>query len=157
MTETPTGPDPILLAEHTWQEVAGFVEEDRRVIIPLGSTEAHGPHLPLDVDTHSADTVARQLAGRIGISLPACTRLVDRMKDEGMVLRERDASDRRVVNGKLSAASRRHVENIDRAMTAKLEIILSRVEAADRQTFVDLHEKLVGASQHKMAEVESAQ
>ena len=59
------GPDPVLLAEHTWQEVATFAEEGRRVIIPIGSTEAHGPHLPIDVDTHSADTVARMLAARI--------------------------------------------------------------------------------------------
>jgi creatinine amidohydrolase len=65
MSDAPTGPDPVLLAEHTWQECAEFAKADRRVIIPLGSTEAHGPHLPMDVDTHSADTVARMLAGRI--------------------------------------------------------------------------------------------
>jgi creatinine amidohydrolase len=36
------------------------------VILPTGSTEAHGPHMPLDTDTHQADTVARLLAERVG-------------------------------------------------------------------------------------------
>jgi creatinine amidohydrolase len=55
-----------LLAEHTWQEAAKLVEEDRLVIVPIGSTEAHGPHLPLDTDTHQAGTVARLLAEQVG-------------------------------------------------------------------------------------------
>ena len=36
------------------------------MIVPAGSTEAHGPHMPLDTDTHQADTVARLLAERVG-------------------------------------------------------------------------------------------
>ena len=35
------------------------------MIVPAGSTEAHGPHMPLDTDTHQADTVARLLAERV--------------------------------------------------------------------------------------------
>lgn len=56
----------VLFAEHTWQEAARLVEEDRLVILPIGSTEAHGPHMPLDTDTHQVDTVARRLAERVG-------------------------------------------------------------------------------------------
>lgn len=50
----------------TWEEARNAVEEDRLVIVPVGSTEAHGPHLPLDVDTHQADHVANLLAERVG-------------------------------------------------------------------------------------------
>jgi creatinine amidohydrolase len=57
--------ESVLLAEHTWQEAAEFVKQDRLVIVPVGSTEAHGPHLPLDTDTHQGDTVARRLAERV--------------------------------------------------------------------------------------------
>lgn len=61
----------VLLAERTWQEAADLVKEDRLVIVPVGSTEAHGPHLPLDTDTHQADTVARRLAERVdGVVAP---------------------------------------------------------------------------------------
>jgi mycofactocin system creatininase family protein len=35
------------------------------LIIPLGSTEQHGPHLPLDTDTRIATAVARTVADRL--------------------------------------------------------------------------------------------
>lgn len=35
------------------------------LIIPVGSTEQHGPHLPLDTDTRIATAVARALADRL--------------------------------------------------------------------------------------------
>jgi creatinine amidohydrolase len=56
----------VLLAEHTWPEAGELAAEDRLVIVPIGSTEAHGPHMPLDTDTHQADTVARRVAQREG-------------------------------------------------------------------------------------------
>ncbi|MCV6962407.1 mycofactocin biosynthesis peptidyl-dipeptidase MftE [Mycobacterium intermedium] len=36
------------------------------ILVPLGSTEQHGPHLPLDTDTRIATAVARALAERLG-------------------------------------------------------------------------------------------
>ena len=38
-------------------------------MIPLGSTEQHGPHLPLDTDTQIASAVAREAAARLGARL----------------------------------------------------------------------------------------
>ncbi|WP_242669961.1 mycofactocin biosynthesis peptidyl-dipeptidase MftE [Mycobacterium decipiens] len=35
------------------------------ILIPLGSTEQHGPHLPLDTDTRIATAVARATAARL--------------------------------------------------------------------------------------------
>jgi mycofactocin precursor peptide peptidase len=35
------------------------------LIVPIGSTEQHGPHLPLDTDTRIATSVARAVAGRM--------------------------------------------------------------------------------------------
>ncbi len=61
----PTTPD-VLLGQRTWQDARTLAREDRLVIVPVGSTEAHGPHMPLDTDTHQADTVARLLAERVG-------------------------------------------------------------------------------------------
>ncbi|MDO9035000.1 MAG: creatininase family protein, partial [Methanoregula sp.] len=45
----------------------------RKVILPLGSLESHGPHMPLGTDTLTAYEIAREIAGRIpGIGvLPA--------------------------------------------------------------------------------------
>lgn len=54
------------LADLTSAEVGASVQSGRRgVIVPLGATEQHGPHLPLSVDTDivvaMADAVAQRL------------------------------------------------------------------------------------------------
>ena len=54
------------LEQLTWEEAGAAVEAGRLVIVPAGATEAHGQHLPLDVDTHQAATVAARLAERVG-------------------------------------------------------------------------------------------
>lgn len=47
------------LGELTWREVG---ERRSTLLVPLGSTEQHGPHLPLDTDTRIAAEVTRRLA-----------------------------------------------------------------------------------------------
>lgn len=54
------------LAKLTWWEARDAVAANPLVILPVGSTEAHGPHLPLDVDTHQAGRVAELVAERTG-------------------------------------------------------------------------------------------
>jgi creatinine amidohydrolase len=49
----------------TWTDAEQAIRDSRLVIIPTGATEAHGPHLPLDADTHQVQHVARRLAERI--------------------------------------------------------------------------------------------
>src|SRR6516225_2020450 len=42
----------------------------RLLVVPVGSTEQHGPHLPFDTDTQIAVAVARRAcAGRPGVAL----------------------------------------------------------------------------------------
>jgi creatinine amidohydrolase len=56
------------LPEATWTEVDGAPR--RVVIVPLGSLEQHGPHLPLDTDTRIAVAVAHgAAAGRDGVAV----------------------------------------------------------------------------------------
>ena len=56
---------PILWAEQTWEQIADSRARDvEMVIFPIGSTEQHGPHLPLDVDTFSAEAVAHAVSAR---------------------------------------------------------------------------------------------
>ena len=51
------------LAEVTWPEVAA----DRApvLVVPIGATEQHGPHLPLSTDTDIAVSLAARLAVRV--------------------------------------------------------------------------------------------
>ena len=54
------------LAELTWPQVAQAVAEGATtVILPLGATEQHGPHLPLGTDTLRAEALAARLAERL--------------------------------------------------------------------------------------------
>jgi mycofactocin precursor peptide peptidase len=56
------------LPDATWTEVDRFAR--RAVLVPLGSLEQHGPHLPLDTDTRIAVAVARgAAAARGGVAL----------------------------------------------------------------------------------------
>lgn len=50
------------LVSSTWTEVAGG--PSRLLLVPVGSCEQHGPHLPLDTDTRIARAVVQRLAGR---------------------------------------------------------------------------------------------
>jgi creatinine amidohydrolase len=52
------------LAHLTWPEARELIADDPLVILPVGSTEAHGPHLPLDVDSHQVGHVAELVAER---------------------------------------------------------------------------------------------
>lgn len=58
-------PDP-RMERMTQDEIARSIEDGLLVILPTGATEAHGPHMPTDTDTHQAGHVARLLADRIG-------------------------------------------------------------------------------------------
>ncbi len=51
------------LAERSWSELAGRAPT---VLLPLGSCEQHGPHLPLDTDTAVAQDVARRAVSVLG-------------------------------------------------------------------------------------------
>ncbi|MCP5196123.1 MAG: mycofactocin biosynthesis peptidyl-dipeptidase MftE [Gammaproteobacteria bacterium] len=54
------------LAELTWPDVAqAVVSGVTTVILPLGATEQHGPHLPLGTDTCRAAALAERLAERL--------------------------------------------------------------------------------------------
>ena len=56
------------LASTWWPEVERGPR--RLLVVPVGSLEQHGPHLPLDTDTRIAVAVARRAcAGRTGVAL----------------------------------------------------------------------------------------
>ena len=54
------------LAELTWDTTP---TDPDAVLLPVGSTEQHGPHAPLGTDTITADEVARRTAARSGDEL----------------------------------------------------------------------------------------
>jgi creatinine amidohydrolase len=77
---TASGPTPgtepsVRLADLTWQEFAACVAAGSlTVILPVGATEQHGPHLPLSTDVvlpvAVAEGVARAIGGLVAPAIP---------------------------------------------------------------------------------------
>jgi len=71
------------------------------ILIPLGSTEQHGPHLPLDTDTRIATAVARGaevtvIAANVALPDPAgakVTRVVSALQLRDAVLKAAESAD----------------------------------------------------------------
>lgn len=62
-----SGGDPTARREHrvaemTWQEVEAAVAETSTLLLPVGSTEQHGHHLPLGVDVYMPEAIGERVA-----------------------------------------------------------------------------------------------
>jgi creatinine amidohydrolase len=55
----------ILLAKMTWEDVEKRLKESDVAIVPVGSTEQHGPALPLDNDAFTSYTLAVTAAEKV--------------------------------------------------------------------------------------------
>lgn len=56
------GTAPSALARQTWPEIGEQVDGGAVLVVPLGSTEQHGPHLPVSTDTDIAVALCTALA-----------------------------------------------------------------------------------------------
>ena len=55
------------MQEMTWEDFREFVKRDGVLVIPVGSTEQHGPHLPLGVDAIVPYEIAMRLAEKADV------------------------------------------------------------------------------------------
>ena len=62
------------LADEAWPDLGTYFENESLAIVPLGSTEQHGPHLPEGTDHLIAEALAREAAERTGY---LCTPTID--------------------------------------------------------------------------------
>jgi len=67
-----SAPTSMRIAELTWPDVRALLDAGwTTIILPLGSTEQHGRHLPLSVDTEIAGRLAEAVAARLARCLVA--------------------------------------------------------------------------------------
>ncbi|MCX6643335.1 MAG: creatininase family protein, partial [Candidatus Bathyarchaeota archaeon] len=52
----------VKLTDISWIVADEFLESIDTILVPVGSTEQHGPHAPLGTDTYTADFVANIIA-----------------------------------------------------------------------------------------------
>ena len=60
---------PLWLQDMSWPEVQDRLTRTQCILIPVGSTEQHGPHLPLGVDTFVPIHACEEIARRSGIPI----------------------------------------------------------------------------------------
>jgi len=60
-------PRPRLLPEMSHPEIQEYLKTSDMLLVPLGSTEQHGTHLPLGTDSYEALTLATEISRRTGI------------------------------------------------------------------------------------------
>ncbi len=84
----------------------------------------------------------KEIAQMADISTPTATGLVDRMVENGLVVREGDPHDRRVVRVKLTPKARNLREKFRRMRVEKIDRVLSRLSPADRKKLTDAFETI---------------
>ena len=57
----------VWMQDLTWEEIAEYLEGEDIVIVPIGSTEPHGPHLPIGVDGFEAIDYSEGIAETAGV------------------------------------------------------------------------------------------
>ena len=53
----------------SWPRTRALARAGAVALLPVGSTEAHGPHLPLSVDVVIAEEVCRRVAARLSVDV----------------------------------------------------------------------------------------
>jgi len=62
------------LEQMTWRDVKDAMDSGKKtVIVPIGSMEQHGPHLPEGTDTFTGDVLGERIARKLGDALVAPT------------------------------------------------------------------------------------
>ena len=79
-----------------------------------------------------------EIRDRLVTRMPDVTRLLDRMEEAGLVTRERDAADRRLVSTRLTARGRELVDALDGPVAAEHARRFGHLDAAQLRTLVDL-------------------
>jgi len=83
-----------------------------------------------------------QLAKQLEISRPAATGLVDRLMAQGLVQREDDQTDRRVVKIRISTKGKKLTKNICEQRRRSTVKIFSKISAQERLQYISILEKI---------------
>jgi len=69
VSDTPRHSRPLRLKYLRPNEIREILARDPRLIVPVGTTEQHGPHLPLGTDTILIERLAEDLSAEFGVLL----------------------------------------------------------------------------------------
>lgn len=59
-----------LFRDQSWLELQEYLKKRTLLILPVGTTEEHGPHLPVDTDARIAEAWGTRLAAVLTAEIP---------------------------------------------------------------------------------------
>ena len=59
-----------LFRDQSWTQIQEHVDKKSLLILPIGTTEEHGPHLPVDTDARIAEAYGAMLADKLAGDIP---------------------------------------------------------------------------------------
>ena len=92
------------------------------------------------------------LARALRVTLPTVTGVLDRLVEQGLVRRDDDPSDRRLVISRLTPAGQEVVDRLQQAGRARLERVYRALEPEHLSDHVDSLERVLIAAQRVSAE-----
>ncbi|MCL9818011.1 creatininase family protein [Natronocalculus amylovorans] len=57
--------DTFRVSEMTWQEIDTALKQTQTLLVPVGSTEQHGHHMPLGVDVYMPEAIGERVADQV--------------------------------------------------------------------------------------------
>lgn len=83
------------------------------------------------------------LAHRVHCAAPTITGVIDRLEREGLVARQRDANDRRVVQVQLTPAGAKMAKRLDGAIVEQLAMLFTALSDKDGDALLKIATRLV--------------
>jgi len=60
----------LFFRDQSWPQLKGHLDKQSLLILPIGTTEEHGPHLPVDTDARIAEVYGQRLAEAVAPEIP---------------------------------------------------------------------------------------
>jgi DNA-binding MarR family transcriptional regulator len=108
---------------------------------PYGITETQYNSLRILRGAGSSGLTCAEIADRLVSQDPDITRLVERLRRQGLVDRERGEKDRRVVLTKITAAGLARLKEMDPVVDSTVHAMLSHLSSTELKTMIHLLER----------------
>ena len=127
-------------AEHTAPEIALAAQQNALVILPLGCTEQHAAHLPVDTDTYQVERLTLEGARKAARAQRDVTLRVLSADEGWRALKDKyfpntDGGHAAVMETALCLAERPHLAHIDRIRSPQLRMVWERYSQGEAFLF----------------------
>ena len=109
-----------------------------QMLKPFGITGAQYNVLRILRGAEPTGLCRNDLRDRMLTRMPDMTRLLDRMEEAGLVTRERDTADRRLVTTRITDQGRRLLDELDSRVVEEHQLRLGHLSEEDLGTLVEL-------------------